>query len=260
VNAAASFRASAVVPHLMEEPMLNLSANAALTSLRDKWRRMVRKRRSLVELAVCPPSELRRIAQDVGVSVSDLRIIAAAHPGPSELLPLRLELLGLDPGYVRSAQTAIYRDMERTCAMCPAWKRCARDLAKGDVQAGMDSYCLCSPTIDALAVDETGLPPAMTCEPWLPRRRSTSWPMFHRVERRAVRMQEMMTRLHVDPGKLARLRRGDAYAEARASCLSCRMSEKCLRWLGDPAEADKRPEFCPNLTLFEACQRDRAAS
>jgi hypothetical protein len=73
-------------------------------------------------------------------------------------------------------------------------------------------------------------------------------------------MHEMMTRLHVDPGKLARLRRGDAYAEARARCLSCKTSEQCLRWLAEPAEADARPEFCPNLTVFEACQRDRAAS
>jgi hypothetical protein len=82
--------------------------------------------------------------------------------------------------------------------------------------------------------------------------------MFHRAERRAVRLHEMMTRLHVDTGKLARLRRGDAYAEARARCLSCSMGEKCLHWLAEPAEAEARPEFCPNLTLFEACKRDRA--
>ena len=28
----------------------------------------------------------------------------------------------------------------------------------------------------------------------------------------------------------------------------------------EPAEAEARPEFCPNLTLFEACKRDRPAS
>jgi hypothetical protein len=240
--------------------MVKLSVYDVLIGLRERWRRLQRRRSSLTELAVCPASELQRVAQDAGVSVSDLRTIAAAHCGPSRLLPLRLERLGLDPGYVRSEQTAAYRDLERTCAMCKAWRRCARDLAKGDVQAGMDSYCLASPTIDALAVDEAGLPPTMTSEAWLPRRPPMSWPMFHRVERRAVRMHEMMRRLHVDPGKLARLRRGDAYAEARAGCLSCRMSEKCLRWLDEPAKAEKRPEFCPNLTLFEACKRDRAAS
>jgi uncharacterized protein DUF6455 len=86
------------------------------------------------------------------------------------------------------------------------------------------------------------------------------WPMFHRAERRALRMHEMMRRLEVDPAKLARLRGGDAYADASAMCLSCRASERCLRWLDNPTQASKRPEFCPNLKVFEACQRDRAAS
>ena len=86
------------------------------------------------------------------------------------------------------------------------------------------------------------------------------WPMFHRVERRALRMHEMMRRLEVDPAKLARLRGGDAYADARAMCLSCGASERCLRWLDNPTQASKRPDFCPNLAVFEACQRDRAAS
>jgi hypothetical protein len=72
-------------------------------------------------------------------------------------------------------------------------------------------------------------------------------------------MHEMMERLNVDPRTLANLRRGDTYAEARTTCLFCGVSEKCLRWLDDPAQSDKRPTFCPNLTLFEACKRDSAA-
>jgi hypothetical protein len=240
--------------------MVKLSVYDALVGLRERWWRLRRRRSSLADLAACPASELQRVAQDAGVSVSDLRIVAAAHCNPSELLPLRLELLGIDPGYVRSAQTATYRDLERTCAMCKAWRRCARDLANGDVQAGMASYCLASLTIDALPVDEAGLPPVMTSEAYLPRRQPMSWPMFRRVERRAVRSMRRRRVLHVRPGKLARLRRGNAYAEALAGCLSCGMSEKCLCWLDDPAEAPKRQEFCPNLTLFEACKRDRAGS
>ena len=239
--------------------MVKLSVHDTFIRLRDNWQRLRRRRRSLAELAACQPSELNRIARDVGVSVSDLRIIAAAHPGPGELLPPRLQLLGLDADYIGCALTATHRDLERTCAMCTAWRRCARDLAKGDVQAGMDSYCLCSPTIDALTVDRASLPPAMTCEPWLPRRQPMPWPMYHRVERRAVRLHEMMWRLDVDPVKLARLRSGDTYAEARARCLSCRASEVCLRWLDTPA-SDGRPEFCPNLGLFEGCKRERLGS
>jgi len=80
------------------------------------------------------------------------------------------------------------------------------------------------------------------------------WPMFRRVERRARRMHEMMQRLNVDAGTLVRFRGGDAYAQARARCLHCGTCDKCLRWL-DQQAAGRRPDFCPNLTLFERCRR-----
>ena len=41
---------------------------------------------SMAELAACPPSELRRIAQDVGVNDGDLKSLTRSHPGPSELM------------------------------------------------------------------------------------------------------------------------------------------------------------------------------
>jgi hypothetical protein len=68
-------------------------------------------------------------------------------------------------------------------------------------------------------------------------------------------MHAMMERLDVDPVALVRLRHGDAYAEARTRCLFCGTSDKCLRWLDAPKTASKRPEFCPNLSMFEACKR-----
>jgi hypothetical protein len=111
-----------------------------------------------------------------------------------------------------------------------------------------------APTVDALTVDEGSLPGPMACGPGLTCRQSPRWPMYRRVERRAVRMQEMMQSLDVDPTKLARQRGGDAYAEARARCLSCDASETCLRWL-NTSTSGRRPEFCPNLALFEACKR-----
>lgn len=79
--------------------------------------------------------------------------------------------------------------------------------------------------------------------------------MFHRVERRARRFREMMQRLDVDPAVLARLRGGDAYAEARKLCLFCGTSDTCLRWLEQPAQPGNRADFCPNRKLFEGCAR-----
>ena len=80
------------------------------------------------------------------------------------------------------------------------------------------------------------------------------WPKFRRVERQARRLHEVMERLDVDPGALVRLRHGEAYAEARTRCLFCGTGGKCLRYLDGPRPAN-RPEFCPNLSIFEACKR-----
>jgi len=68
-------------------------------------------------------------------------------------MPERLRQLGIDPAYVKIARTATYRDLERVCVSCSSARRCARDLANGDAQTGMASYCLNAPTIDCLIVD-----------------------------------------------------------------------------------------------------------
>ena len=65
----------------------------------------------------------------------------------------RLQLLGLDPGYVKVCCTTTYQDLERACASCKSRRLCARDLARGDVESGMRSYCPNAPTIDALVVN-----------------------------------------------------------------------------------------------------------
>jgi hypothetical protein len=130
-----------------------LYPRATLAKLRASCQRMLGNHRSIAGLAACPPSELRRIAQDVGLSVTDLRSLGCSHPGPAQLMSWRLQQLGIDPAYVKVAQTATYRDLERVCGACNAWRRCTHDLAKGDVQAGMRGYCLNAFTIDALTVD-----------------------------------------------------------------------------------------------------------
>jgi hypothetical protein len=130
-----------------------MNGSTILAKLHGRWQRALHRHRSIAELAACSPSELHRIAEDVGLSDGDLKSLACSHAGPTELMPKRLQALGLDPAYFRYARTAAYRDMERVCGTCKSWRRCARDLAKGDVQAGMQGYCLNAPTIDALTID-----------------------------------------------------------------------------------------------------------
>ena len=127
-------------------------ASGLINRLRRSWHRSMNRRRAIDELAACPPSEIRRLACDVGLSGGDLRQLCSSDFGPSELLPQRLQLLGIDPEFVRHAEPTTFRDLARVCASCQASRRCARDLARGDVQAGMEGYCLNSATIDALTV------------------------------------------------------------------------------------------------------------
>jgi len=133
--------------------MISPSPHVTLTKLRAGWRRLLNSRESMAELAAYPPNDLQHIAQDIELGPATLRSLSCNHPGPNELMPRRLQQLGLDPAYLKIDRTATYRELERVCALCKSWRRCARDLANDEVQAGMGSYCLNAFTIDTLTVD-----------------------------------------------------------------------------------------------------------
>lgn len=70
-----------------------------------------------------------------------------------KLMSWRLQQLRLDPEYMKICSASLYQGLERVCASCKSRRLCARDLAKGDVDSGMRSYCPNAPSIDALVVD-----------------------------------------------------------------------------------------------------------
>src|ERR1700730_2980264 len=96
-----------------EEQMMFEHAPDLFTRLRQGWRRALSNRRAINEMAACPPGELRRIGSDVGLSVNDLRRLCCSHNGPSELLPQRLQLMGIDPEFLRHAAPASARHRAR---------------------------------------------------------------------------------------------------------------------------------------------------
>lgn len=79
-------------------------------------------------------------------------------------------------------------------------------------------------------------------------------PQYCLVVNRAKRLNAMIERLNVDPLKLVRKREGEAYFEARDTCLRCHHGHTCLAWI-EMAPVDQRPDFCPNLSLFESVLR-----
>jgi hypothetical protein len=70
-----------------------------------------------------------------------------------DLLPWRLQQLRLDPEYVKMCCSSTYQNLEKACAICRSRTLCERDLARGDVDSGMQRYCPNALTIDALVVN-----------------------------------------------------------------------------------------------------------
>jgi len=73
--------------------------------------------------------------------------------GGAELLSQRLQQLRLDPEYMTVCHSSVYEELKRLCASCKFQRICAQDLADGDVEAGMRSYCPNAPIIDAMTVN-----------------------------------------------------------------------------------------------------------
>jgi hypothetical protein len=97
--------------------------------------------------------EIDRIRRDIDATLCDMPLITRPDAGPSTLLPERMRLLGLDQAYVEAAQNLTFQKLRETCGACDSWRRCARDLARGDVAVGMERYCENAEQLDALLVE-----------------------------------------------------------------------------------------------------------
>jgi hypothetical protein len=109
-------------------------------------------RESAFELQCAGAAEVERIAQDLGLSGIDLCTLVS-HPDDRTLLAKRLAGLHLEPAALARAESVIFRDLQRVCAMCGFKYRCARDLA---VEAfdptwdGWRDYCPNAATLSAI--------------------------------------------------------------------------------------------------------------
>jgi Family of unknown function (DUF6455) len=116
----------------------------------DWWRREAAARENLGSLDAIGPVEIARMAQDIGISTSDLRALARHCSDAADLLQRRLESLGLDASELGSSATAQLRDMERLCTLCESKGRCARDLDADPSDPIWRQYCPNHETLVAL--------------------------------------------------------------------------------------------------------------
>lgn len=131
---------------------------SASHGIAEKIRKWLKVRAEERELNALPDHMLADIAHDVGLSVNELTSLKIQNPGASILMPERLTAMGVDAAYVRAAEPAVYRDLERVCGRCQSWQQCEHDLALGDVESGQCDYCANAGTIDALAVEHCHVP------------------------------------------------------------------------------------------------------
>ena len=101
--------------------------------------------------------DAERLTRDIDAAMSDMRFITQPYAGPRILLPNRLRLLGIDPGYLQVADGERLKVLEDACGRCPSWRKCARDMARGDAVTGLNSYCSNAETIDTLIVARLGV-------------------------------------------------------------------------------------------------------
>ena len=111
-----------------------------------------KKRAAVNELVGCDASELARIAQDLGISAADLRILANRDKTAADLLKRRLETLWLDPSRV---DPALMRDLQRCCSNCAGKQLCAHELEDKPKGATWPKYCPNEWTIAALTTQAT---------------------------------------------------------------------------------------------------------
>ncbi len=112
------------------------------------WRNFRATRIGLGDLAGAG-SEAQNIARDVGLSTTELYALAREHPDAADQLQQRLAALHLDPDAL-APNEAVLRDLERTCSLCGAKRRCERDLARSPDDPVWQTYCPNADTLQAL--------------------------------------------------------------------------------------------------------------
>src|ERR1700682_2189608 len=126
---------------------LRSNLNGLIGLLTGEWKSYWEKRAAINELANCDPSEVARIAEDLGVSTSDLRFLAASDKGVADLLKCRLQELRIDPTNI---DPAVMRDLQLHGARCNSKKLWAHELENKPPIQSWPLYCPNEQTIEAI--------------------------------------------------------------------------------------------------------------
>lgn len=106
----------------------------------------LRRSRHFPAHALDPESDATKaVLRDVSKSVD-----APPRAVPDVLMPLRIQVHGLDPDYIAAAEPETYQALEETCAQCGSQRQCARDLSTENADARLNGYCANTEALDRL--------------------------------------------------------------------------------------------------------------
>jgi Family of unknown function (DUF6455) len=120
-------------------------------ALSRRWNAWRATRTQGADLACCDGAEVDRMAQDLGLSPEELKLLASRDPGSADLLYRRLALLGMDAETIKATLPQVMRDMQRCCSDCAQKGRCVHDLDAG-TGPRMPDYCPNAETLAAVAI------------------------------------------------------------------------------------------------------------
>jgi hypothetical protein len=122
-----------------------------VTQVVQRWRAWKEQRASLAALDGCGRGEVARIAQDLSLSMGELRALAGKGPDSADLLYRRMDELGLDRDSIAHGDQRAMWDMQKSCSLCAAKGRCRHDFARGAEASAWQSYCPNHDNLNALA-------------------------------------------------------------------------------------------------------------
>ncbi len=110
----------------------------------------VQKLAQQAEIDKLTEEDLKRIAVDAGVSISELRTLTGKSSDAADLLYRRMGALHLDPDETGRAEPVVLRDLQRLCSMCKSRGLCKWDLSEFNTASNWQDYCPNSMTLRAL--------------------------------------------------------------------------------------------------------------
>ena len=101
------------------------------------------------EFGMCGPDEVMRMAQEIGVTPSQLRELSKGH-GNANLLKSMLVALHVDPKVIADMDPLVMRELKWLCITCSNKKRCENELAKGTAAEHFREFCPNAVSLDEL--------------------------------------------------------------------------------------------------------------